>query len=162
MTVKGEMGSKLKSKEFHSGGPVAAAVREQGDDSRERLLDAKVCELEEALSASQTAITKAEQAREIDVALLRAGVVDLETARLVIEQELRSSAEGGIGQAIERVRERKRFLFMPAATGLSSVATAMSPALRPSDSTLVEAAKRASQAGDRGSLLDYLRLKRKG
>lgn len=163
MTVKSETGSKLEKEGLRGGGPGAAsAVREQVDASRERLLDAKVGELEEALSASQAAITKTEQAREIDVALLRAGVIDLETARLVIEHELGLSAEGGVGQAVEQVRERKRFLFTPATGGTPSVASAMSPAMRASDSTLVDAAKRASQSGDRGSLLDYLRLKRKG
>lgn len=119
------------------------------------------------LAAAEGELVKARVAREIDVALLTAGVMDLEAGRALVEKQVAELAQKDRGeesaalvkQAVAAVRKKQAYLF--AAKG-SLPSGAMGPAKRRDlgESAADGAAKRALATGDRKALLEYLRLKR--
>jgi len=119
------------------------------------------------LAAAEGELVKARVARKIDVALLTAGVTDLEAGRALVEKQVAELAQkdGGeesaalVKQAVAAVRKKQAYLF--AAKGsLPSGATGPAKRRDPSESAADGAAKRALATGDRKALLEYLRLKR--
>lgn len=130
---------------------------ERTDDEAVETLEAKVHELEGALSESQSALRRSERERRLERSLQSAGAVDLETARLLAAQAL--EREEGVedeAQAVEEIRRRKPFLFRqapPAGFGAMGASEEDVPALS-------GAAKEAARTGDRNSLLRYLRMRR--
>jgi hypothetical protein len=119
------------------------------------------------LAAAEGELVKARVAREIDVALLTAGVADLEAGRVLVEKQVSelSQKDGGedpaalVKQAVAAVRKKQAYLF--AAKG--SMPAGATGAIKRRDlgeSAADGAAKRALATGDRKAVLEYLRLKR--
>ncbi len=119
------------------------------------------------LAAAEGELVKARVAREIDVALLTAGVTDLEAGRALTEKHVAELArkDGSeesaalVKQAVAAVRKKQAYLF-PVKGSLPSGATGPAKRRDLSESAADGAAKRALATGDRKALLEYLRLKR--
>lgn len=127
----------------------------------------ETAQLAAKLAIAEGELVKARVAREIDVALLTAGVMDLEAGRALVEKHVSelSQKSGGeenaalVSQAVAAVRKKQAYLF--AAKGsLPSGATGPAKRKDLGESAADGAAKRALATGDRKALLEYLRLKR--
>ncbi|MEM7754238.1 MAG: hypothetical protein AAF297_01225 [Planctomycetota bacterium] len=149
--------------------------RERAEEA-ERRLDAIESELESArssLASAEGALEASERARAIDAALVASDAIDLDTARLLVEREMRTSESADAEAAVRAVREAKPFLFgdaddegEPSETpdgfgmhGMSATGSAASGgpgAGRP----LAAMADEARSTGDRRLLLRYLRARR--
>ncbi|MEC9372665.1 MAG: hypothetical protein VYC34_02435 [Planctomycetota bacterium] len=140
--------------ELTNGNDMAAPAMEGGGANAAL---AKISELEEALSTAQSALERSERSRSLEVALLQAETIDLETARLVSESVLEQMKEGDAAAAVAEVKRRKPHLFRQKAPSPSA---AMSPAAEGEGGALRAAAEQAAASGDRTSVLRYLRLKR--
>jgi hypothetical protein len=122
-------------------------------------LEARLAQAESALRDTKALLDRAERGRAIDAALLEAGALDLETARLVAERALeRGGASATPEGVVGALRTRKPFLFRRAAPASAGGAMAARP--RDDDSALAKAATDAASTGGRDALLRYLRLRR--
>ncbi len=91
--------------------------------------------------------------------LARAGAVDVELASLALEAQMLQAPRLGLVEAIDRLAQRKPFLFEP--RGSAAPAGAMPAKGRgTTPATEHEAAERAASTGLRADLLRYLRLRR--
>ena len=136
-------------------GPARSEVgQEQAAEMAERL-----AAVEASAEELRRMVDESERARCVDRELLVAGVVELDAARECVEAQVRDGAT--VLEAVSRVRERKPLFF--AARGRAGVrATGIPAADREGDDTIDAIAEAASQTGDRGLLLRYLRLRRGG
>lgn len=131
-------------------------------------LEARVNELIETLAQTREALDHAERRHQIDLALIQADAIDLETARLLTEQTLQQMSDRDVARAVRELRQRKAFLFrnpaQPRATpGGRSAPGAMGPRAQPGPSPQLRAsAAEAATTGDRAALLRYLRARRGG
>lgn len=114
---------------------------------------------------ASAALAEARRLLEVDVALARAGVVDLEAGRLLVGERLRQQPGLDVAGAVAQVREGRGYLFGAAALGGARPAggAASAPSARGSaeEAAAQEAAQRVRQTGDRRALLSYLRLRRR-
>lgn len=139
--------------------PIEAAVtqgRAGGSGGASPGTDAKVMELERQLAAAREALDASERRRAIDLALVEAEAVDLETARLLTEMAVGQMDEKDVALAVDDLRRRKPFLFRdrPRAT-LGAAMGAPGEAASPADT-----ARNEARTGDRRALLTYLRARR--
>ncbi|MFG0258397.1 MAG: hypothetical protein ACF8GE_10890 [Phycisphaerales bacterium JB043] len=122
-------------------------------------LTARIKDLEAQIASLQQASQQTTTRHTIESALLRAGVIDLDTASLLLDRLLEDSDgepnEETIEKLVAALRADKPYLFAqdptPSGAVLASVAN---------DDPLLHAAQLASTNGDRASLLRYLRLRR--
>lgn len=148
--------------------PVGEAIRyrkrAQDAEARAEVLADRVSGLESTLARTREALDSVERRHAIDLALLEADAVDLETSRLLTELAVSEMDEPDIGAAVGELRARKPFLFRGSARDRGRpVGAAMSGrALQAGsdDEGLVDAAEAAARRGDRGALLRYLRARR--
>jgi hypothetical protein len=120
------------------------------------------------LAATEGELVKARVAREIDVALLTAGVTDLEAGRVLVEKQVEAlgakdpGAEDGalVKQAVAAVRKKQAYLFGGRSGSMPTGATGAIRRRDLGESAADGAAKRALATGDRKAVLEYLRLKR--
>lgn len=126
-----------------------AALRARLEDVEAALREARR-EVEEATSRAAAA----ERQSEVDRALAAAGAIDLETASLLVDAAIKTGEATDAPAAVALVRRRKPFLFASSATG-----GIMAPQVE-AGSPLTDAAEEARRAGDRRSVLRYLRLRR--
>jgi hypothetical protein len=125
-----------------------------------RTRDAAIARVEEelaglraALAACRAALDQAERRHEIELALLRADALDMETARVMTEALVASMAEPDVARAVEDLRRRKPFLFRAKrAPGASAGLGA------PGGGVTTET--NAAARGDRAALLRFLRARR--
>jgi len=137
-------------------GQEEAAVTEEtaaGLEERIGALETQLAQAHEALDAS-------ERQRSIDLALVEADAVDVETARLLTEMAVLEMEEPDVRLAIAELRERKPFLFRRSRRGGVS-AMGIGGGAGAGDA-LEDAAETALATGDRASLLAYLRMRRRG
>jgi hypothetical protein len=141
----------------------AAAAADPGGAPGDGALRERVLELERELAGAHEALDSVERRHAIDLALLEAEAVDLETARLLTELAVGRMASPDVGAAVSEVRRSKPFLFRaPAGRG-----TAREPGAAMGPRGVVGAVDRAGAAaedaaasGDRVALLRYLRARR--
>lgn len=123
----------------------------------------RVAELGDRLGAVEAAaedlrriVGESERARRVDRELLIAGVIDLDGARALVEEQM---ADGATAlEAVSRVKERRPLMFAGRARGVR--ATVM-PAPEGGGARPVEdLADAARETGDRRLLLRYLRMRR--
>ncbi|MHC4976126.1 MAG: hypothetical protein ACYTF7_05915 [Planctomycetota bacterium] len=122
-------------------------------------LTARIRELEAQIASLQQTSQQTTTKHLIENALIRAGVIDIDTATLLLERLLDESDdqldETTIDRLVGALRNDKPYLFAsdpsPAGAALAS-ASAEDP--------LLHAARLASNNADRASLLRYLRLRR--
>lgn len=117
-------------------------------------LDAHLAELRATLAKAREALDHAERRHAIEIELLRADAVDLETARLMTEAAVAGMRGADVASAVADLRARKPFLFRqrvgPSAMGGSA----------PAASAAERLAHEARENGDRRTLLRYLRARR--
>jgi len=135
-------------------------------------LESRVAELTGTLAQAREALDAAERRHEIDLALVEAGAIDLETARLVADAVVSRQEQRDVKKAVRELRSTKGFLFAAdtqvAPTNHNRRARVpgrapgiMGAKLTPSEpAPLRAAADAAAASGDRGDLLRYLRAKR--
>ncbi|MCK4874165.1 MAG: hypothetical protein KAS72_15690 [Phycisphaerales bacterium] len=129
-----------------------------GDEAGD--LQAQLEQAETALAETKAALVRTERMRAIDAALLEAGVVDLETARLVAERAMTDETEPA--EVVRSLAERKPFLFKPRGMTPLRSPSAMSARTERRGVGLTGAAESAMSTGRRTDLLHYMRLKRNG
>lgn len=123
-------------------------------------LEARVAELQTELAQAREALDAAERRHQVDLLLIEAEAIDLESARLLTELAINQSRSTDLRGAVGDLRRRKPFLFRARHAGAASRASAtLGPALPPADPA-DEAAQEAASTGDRAALLRYLRAKR--
>ena len=140
-----------------------------GTVEREATLDERITALEAQLAQAHEALDASERQRSIDLALIEADAVDVETARLLTEIAVMQMDEPDVLLAVTELKGRKPFLFRRERPAGGPAFGAMGahgahPALGRggSASALEDAAEAALAAGDRASLLAYLRMRRAG
>jgi hypothetical protein len=125
-----------------------------------QFLEARVAELQTELSQAREALDAAERRHQVDLLLIEAEAIDLESARLLTELAINQSRSTDLRGAVGDLRRRKPFLFRARHAGVASRASAtLGPASPPTDPA-DEAAQEAASTGDRTALLRYLRAKR--
>ncbi len=120
-----------------------AAARAELDRSRDEL------------ARTREAAAAAEQRARLDAALVGAGVIDLDAARVLAASE---AGEADPSRVVQAMRRRRPYLFKPPAARGGAMAWA-EPAPDPSPA-LNGLAGEARESGDRESLLRYLRARR--
>ena len=123
----------------------------------EGAVEERVAELESALAEAQAALATSERQRVIAGALADAGALDVETAALLVERAMVGEEAVDVTEIVRDLKKRKSHLFRSATVG---AAQAVMDEGAPD--ALLEAAAHAAEAGDRVSLLRYLRLRRMG
>jgi len=99
-------------------------------------------------------VAQSEQARRVDRELLIAGVVDLDGARSLVDEQIAQGAT--VLEAVSRVRERRPLLFAPRARAPRATVMPFTGA----SASVNDLAAAARQTGDRRLLLRYLRVRR--
>lgn len=116
---------------------------------------AREAELEAALGKAREALDHAERRHAIDLELLRAGVVDIEVARLMTELAVAGMEKADVAHAVADLRRRKPFLFRRV-----PVPGLMGPLTETGGGERESLAREAEETGDRRTLLRYLRARR--
>ncbi len=142
--------------------PVSESIRyrKRAQAAEQRLVELQE-QLEQAradLEESRQTLDAVEQRQRIDHLLIEADAIDLEAARLLTEIAVASDEEPDLAEAVEQLKARKPYLFRRDGRG----AGGMSARPRGGPGGLDDAARIASQSGDRRDLLRYLRLRRSG
>lgn len=124
----------------------------------------RLAAVSEELAACREALDACERRHNTDLALLEAGAVDLETARLLTEATVARMSGADVATAVADLRRSKPFLFRrarePGATQRDAVAGMAASAASPSGDDAASALEAAALTGDRAALLRYLRLRR--
>jgi len=133
------------------------AMEEGGEESA-----AQVEAMQASLEEAQRELKRSESRRVIELALVEAGALDVEAARVLIEHGMgEGQGEGEAADApalVEALKSRRPYLFRRRPAG----ASALSARLEETRSGLEQAAEEALRTGDTGALLRYLRLRRNG
>ena len=92
-------------------------------DWQQRALEAenKLATLAETLKQTQEALAGVKRAHEIDMALVGAEAVDMETARLLTESALAHGETQDVQKVVADLKQRKPFLFRPRRAPASSM-----------------------------------------
>lgn len=130
-------------------GPAPGGL-EEGPEARGR-----VAELEAALGQAREALDHAERRHAIDLELIRAGVVDMDVARLMTELAVAGMGKADVAHAVSDLRRRKPFLFRRATSP-----GVMAPLAEAGSGERELLAREAEETGDRRTLLRYLRARR--
>lgn len=117
--------------------------------------DSRVAELEAALGRAREALDHAERRHAIDLELIRAGVVDMDVARLMTELAVAGMDKADVGHAVSDLRRRKPFLFRRVVSP-----GVMAPLTDAEGGERESLAREAEETGDRRTLLRYLRARR--
>jgi len=127
-------------------------------------------DLRATLEEANKTLASLKRERQITRALFEAGAVDLDIGGVLVERELAAKPDADLGALIDDLRKRKPLLFRttvkpasgpvaPASAGPGKpVGAAMSGRPAP-ENPRTAAARRARTTGDRGSLLNYMRLR---
>ncbi|TVQ60705.1 MAG: hypothetical protein EA379_07815 [Phycisphaerales bacterium] len=148
----------------HSAPGTDWRARAQRAEAAAAELAERLAGVREELGAASASLASCERGRAVDAALLGAGAIDLETARVLVERALDAGGGDGaaadVGDAVASLRAGKPFLFASAPG--ASVAGAMGAHVRGDEASagLEDAAAAALRTGDRAALLRYLRAKR--
>ncbi|MCB9838381.1 MAG: hypothetical protein H6813_03500 [Phycisphaeraceae bacterium] len=134
---------------------------DQAAGEQASLLD-RIGALEAQLAQAHEALDASERQRTIDLALIEADAVDVETARLLTEIAVMQMEEPDVRLAVSELRERKPFLFRRERGPVSPALGAMGIGGAAVGGGLEDAAGAAMATGDRAALLAYLRLRRAG
>jgi len=143
-----------------AGGAEGASAALAQARTQAQFLEVRVAELQTELAQAREALDAAERRHQVDLLLIEAEAIDLESARLLTELAINQSRSTDLRGAVGDLRRRKPFLFRARHAGVASRASAtLGPASPPTDPA-DEAAQEAASTGDRTALLRYLRAKR--
>jgi hypothetical protein len=146
--------------------PVSEAKRyrkrAQAAEATLEEVKAQLAQNEEQIRRSEALIESLERRVTIDEVLVESDAVDLEAARLLVEQSLAEGEADDVESAVAEIKRRKPMLFRR-----SRKVQAVAQASRDLNGhslhrdQLVRAASDASATGDRHDVLRYLRLRRR-
>lgn len=146
--------------------PVSEAKRyrkrAQAAEATLEELKAQLAENQEQIRRSEVLIESLQRRQEMDEILVEHDAVDLETARLLVEQAIAEGDAEDVASAVAELQQRKPVLFRPRK---AVQATAQAPreingrTLR--QESLERAASAASETGERRDVMRYLRLRRR-
>ena len=146
-----------------------AAEAEQTADALRAQLERRNDELalaEAQRDEAQMQMSVAETQSRIEKVLLGTGVIDLETATLLLKKRMDFSEDltgDQIRNGIQTLLGDKPFLSGPKPAALSMPGATTSPRQAPAGGdALLRAAKKAAQTGNRKDIAEYLRLRRRG
>ncbi|MGC9455367.1 MAG: hypothetical protein ACP5HU_10960 [Phycisphaerae bacterium] len=161
--------------------PVGESIkyrrRAQQAEGRLQELQQKLEELEAQLSSSRDEIATAEAQRDeagaramelenrlaMERKLSQAGVVDIETASVLLSKRLDLSEpldDGQLDRQVEQLLTDKPFLATSGVADLPGKTASPRPSERSGSGELAAAARRAVGSGDRRDIAEYLRLRR--
>ncbi len=106
------------------------------------------------LAAAKEQLAAAERRHEIDREITAAGAIDAETASMLVETAVARGEARSVAEAVALIRRRKAYLF-PASPAVGAMGRRVE-----SSSSLDSAAEEARRAGDRRSLMEYLKVRR--
>ncbi len=136
---------------------------EMGPEAEEMGLHERISALEAQLSTAHEALDSSERQRSIDLALVDADAIDVETARLLTEMAVLQMEEPDVLLAVNELKESKPFLFKRQRySGVSAMGVGSGGGREGSACAIEDAAEAAMVTGDRASLLAYLRMRRDG
>jgi len=134
----------------------------KAEDAEEKVgqLEARIVELERDLASANESVSSVERRGQIDLELVAAKAIDLETARLLTEMTIAELDSPDVSVAVRELCARKPFLFACKKPSMHQ-GVAMGPAgVRSGDDELESMANTARSSGDRSELLRYLRVRR--
>lgn len=153
--------------ERENGMDVALATQEASGENQGVMREANAGALQveldglrETLARAREALDQAERRHQIDLELLKADAVDLETARLMTDAAVAGMKDADVARAVADLRKRKPFLFRRVSTPPATGAMAPNPNGRGGAFDAESLAHEARSTGDRRSLLRYLRARR--
>jgi hypothetical protein len=144
--------------------PISEEViwKARAEEAEEKVaqLEARVGELESALASANESVSAVERRGQIDLELVAAKAIDLETARLLTEATIAEMDSPDVAVAVRELCVRKPFLFACKKPSMHQ-GVSMGPAMvRGGDDELEMMASNARSSGDRSELLRYLRVRR--
>lgn len=145
-------------------GPNVGALHAGSDDDtggceqRARSAEEKLAAIEAELAAAREALDASERRRAIDMALIEADAIDLESTRLLTEMAVSQMSDKDVALAVSDLRRRKPFLFRERSA--FTLGAAMGAGAEPASPA--DAARHEAKTGDRRALLKYLRARRAG
>ena len=139
-------------------------VREEGDwrkralaaEARVEQLEGRITALEGEVAEAAESASAAALGRELDRALIEAGVLDLDAARLLAERGFEGVDPTDLAGVAGALRRERPWLFSSAGFG----SAAMAGETTAGNTALSEAHDTARCSGDRRQVLRYLRVKR--
>lgn len=139
-----------------------AEVRVREAEEKVTVMSERLAEMQKSSERMREEIETLERRREIEIALHRAGTVDMDAARLLAEQAVEDAKEPDIEASVADLVRRKPHLFRSRSTESARTAPVMAiEAERDAgESAAEDAAEEAARTGDRGALLRYLRARR--
>lgn len=137
-----------------------ARVREA--EEKATVMSERLAEMQKSTERMREEIEALERRREIEIALHRAGTVDMETARLLAEKSVEDAQEPDIEGAVASLVRSKPHLFRSRSAESARAAPVMAIETErdAGESAAEDAAEEAARTGDRGALLRYLRARR--
>jgi hypothetical protein len=154
--------------------PVSEAKRyrkrAQAAEATLEELKAQLAENQEQIRRSEALIESLERRQQTDELLIEHDAVDLESARLLVEQAIADGDADDVASAVAELQRRKPVLFHPrnprnlrsgraAASTAQAVRDMYGRTLR--QESLERAASDASETGKRHDVMRYLRLRRR-
>ena len=142
-------------------------ARAQEAEEKLAQVEARVIELEKELEESHESVRSVERRSAIDMELIAAKAIDLETARMLTEATIGEMDTPDVGIAVRELCDRKPFLFAGRRGNGHGVHGAQGVSMGPGqaqgrggDDEMDELARHARSSGDRSELLRYLRVRR--
>lgn len=142
-------------------------ARAQEAEEKLAQVEARVIELEGELAESHESVRSVERRSAIDMELIAAKAIDLETARMLTEATIGEMDSPDVGIAVRELCDRKPFLFAGRHGNGHGVHGAQGVSMGPGqaqgasgEDEMDELARHARSSGDRSELLRYLRVRR--
>ncbi|MHC4394611.1 MAG: hypothetical protein ACYS1A_03055 [Planctomycetota bacterium] len=146
--------------------PVAESIRyrkrAQGAEKRNEVLAEQLARAESEAKKTAERLSDVQVEQSLMRKLAAAGVVDLETAVLVVKARMGDSEEADLDGVIEQLKKEKQYLF---SSENNEVVTAQRTSGAKDRETgnqaaIERAAKKAATTGNRTDLQEYLKLRR--
>lgn len=113
---------------------------------------------EKDISILKQKLKVAQLENQLTVELAKNGAQDFETAALVAKSRMKAAGTADVREIVKAVKEDKPFLFATAAASPKRTQPVKTDAAQ--DTSVVQAAKRAAQNGNRQDVLEYMRARR--
>ncbi len=145
--------------------PVSEAIRYR---KRAQAAEQKAQQLEDELASSHSdkerlsdELERIRFERKLTDSLAKAGALDVETAVSVIRERLRGDRQADVEQAVEKLRDEKRFLFAEkSGPAYPKMTAGQKSAGTVKNAVLESSAKKASATGNRADVRDYMKVRR--
>ena len=135
--------------------------RAQAAEATLEEVKAQLAHNEEQIRRSDAMIAALERRVAIDEALVESDAVDLDAARLLVEQSIAGGEAKDIDGAVAELQRRKPLMFRRRKFAATALAARETNGHTPHREQLVRAAAEASSSGHRMDVLRYLRLRRR-